>query len=288
MLIEPAEFYANPETMGTNPYQVDEHEPPEVVLKKAIKEFRNFRNMLVENGVIVTTARGHVGCPDHLFPNWVSTHENNGMVLYPMLNENRRQERTPDLIAALSNIYDVVEDLTDWENQGLMLESTGSIVMDRINKVGYAGLSARTSRGAAEEWGRRMGYEMVLFETRGHTGQPIYHTDLVISIGTEVAAIAAECITDEYRDMVLSRLSKTHDIIEYSAEQQQSFCGNSLEVLGEDDKRMLVMSDKAFGALTEQQINKLSGYFDRILHAPLPTIEAYGGGSARCLMLELF
>ena len=288
MLIEPLDFYGNPETMETNVYQVDKMETHEAIQSRALAEFRAFRNLLTENGVFVTVARGHKNCPDQLFPNWISTHENNSMILYPMLNESRRRERAPEMVNLLTNTYDITHDLRDWENEGLFLEATGSLCLDRINRIVYAGLSARTSANAVKKWADLMGYEPVIFETRSHTGAPVYHSDLVLYIGTEVAGVCLDCMLEEYRKPVMQKLSKTHDIVELTFEQQKSFSGNSLEILGDNDERLLAMSSRAYNALSETQKEKFSDYFAKLIHTPLTTIETYGGGSARCLMLELF
>lgn len=289
MLIEPLDFFGNPETMETNVYQVDEHESHEQIQAKALQEFRGFRNLLTENGIHVTVARGHKNCPDQLFPNWISTHQGKGMVLYPMYNESRRRERAPEMIELLEKTYPIIHDLRSWENEGLIIESTGSVALDHVNRIAYAGLSKRTNAEAVKKWCGLLGYEPVIFETESHLqGMPIYHTDLVIYIGTEVAVVAADTIKPEYRDTVVNSLKKHRDVVLLSKAQQEAFCGNSLEVVGEDDKRMLVMSTTAFNALTDEQKQTFGKYFAKIIHAPLPTIEKYGGGSARCLMLELF
>ena len=288
MLIEPAEFYANPETMETNVYQIDEHEPHDATLQRALKEFHGFRVMLEKNGIKVSVAKGKKGCPDMLFPNWISTHEGGGMILYPMLNESRRAERTPEIIDTLSKSYKIIHDLRDWENEKFIVEATGSLCLDRMFKTAYAALSKRTDAEAVREWGSLMGYDVEIFNTRSHTGLPVYHTDLVMFIGTEVAAICMECILEEYRDRLLQRLYGFREVVELTMDQQKVFCGNSLEVIGEGGQKMLVMSDAAFAALTEWQKERFAKYYSRIIHAPIPTIETYGGGSARCLMLELF
>ena len=290
MLIEPAEFYANPETMETNVYQLDRHELHDATLQKALKEFHGFREMLEKNGVKVTVAKGKRGCPDMLFPNWISTHEGGGMILYPMLNDSRRAERSQDIIDMMTTDYKykIIHDLRDWEKEKFIVEATGSLCLDRMFKTAYAALSKRTDIEAVREWGSLMGYDVEIFKTRSHTGAPVYHTDLVMFIGTEVAAICMECILEEYRDRLLQRLYGFREIIELTMDQQKAFCGNSLEVIGEGGQKMLVMSDTAYAALTESQKVRFAKYYSRILHAPIPTIETYGGGSARCLMLELF
>ena len=288
MLIEPAEFFANPETMETNVYQVDERESHDATLQTALKEFRGFREVLEKNGVKVTVAKGKKDCPDMLFPNWISTHEGGGMILYPMLNESRRAERSQDIIDALKKDYKILHDFRDWEKEKFIVEATGSLCLDRMFKTAYAALSKRTDAEAVREWGALMGYDVEIFKTRSHTGAPVYHTDLVMFIGTEVAAICMECILEEYRDRLLQRLYGFREVVELTMAQQTAFCGNSLEVIGEGGQKMLAMSDSAFNALTAEQKERFGKYYSRILHSPLPTIEAYGGGSARCLMLELF
>jgi len=287
-LIEPVEFYANPETMETNVYQVDEHESHDKTLEKARKEFHGFKDALEKGGVRVTSMKGIRGCPDMLFPNWISTHEGGGMVLYPMLSPNRRRERVPEIIEAMQKKYKVLHDLRDWEGKGMVVEATGSLCLDRVNKVVYAALSKRTEKEAVLKWAGLMGYEPVLFETRSHTGKPVYHTDLVMFIGTEMAAICSECIVEKDRDRVLGKLRETHDLLELTMDQEKSFCGNSLEVVLADGKKALAMSSRAYSALTDENKKFLAGYFDRIIHAPIPTIETYGGGSGRCLMMEMF
>ncbi|MCB1556270.1 MAG: hypothetical protein KDJ15_03050 [Alphaproteobacteria bacterium] len=292
-LISPAVFYLNPETAETNVYQLDGNESEEETYHHALGEFRQFQNMLVKNKIAVTVMEGERACPDHIFPNWASTHimpdGRRGLALYPMLNANRRAERTPAMIAFLSRTYDTVLDFRAREEDGLFLEATGSLCLDRVNKVAYAALSARTDAGLAQEWADHMGYELLTFETRSHTGKPVYHTDLVMFIGTEVAGVCFACMTDEgARQAVRARLSRTHEIVDLTAAQQQAFCGNSLEVVNADGDRLLVMSDAAFRALRPDQIETFGRFFDRIIHSALPTMERYGGGSARCLMMEMF
>jgi len=288
MLIEPLDFFGNPETMETNVYQIDQHESHAAIQAQALKEFRGFRDMLAENGVFVTVARGHKNCPDQIFPNWISTHQGGGMILYPMYNDSRRRERAPEMIDLLTKTYDIIHDLRDWEKDGLIIESTGSMCLDHVNRIAYAGLSKRTNAEAVEKWCALMGYEPVIFETTSHTDLPVYHTDLVLYIGTTLAVICADCIKEDYRDAVVARLKETREVLLLTRAQQESFCGNSLEVLGDHDERLLVMSETAFKALSTEQKEIIRKHFARIIHAPIPTIEKYGGGSARCLMLELF
>lgn len=290
LLIEPECFYANRETMQTNIYQVEEEAGDrDEVYAAALHEFRVFRNLLVENGVFVTTMRGLPNCPDNLFPNWISTHENREMVVYPMLNESRQWERAPDVIDFINYHYDMALDLRDYEKEGRALEATGSLNLDRVNKIAYVALSDRTDPDLAKIWCDKMGYELITFHTDTGSGQPVYHSDLVFWIGTDVAAICADCISDEVeRERVLDSLKTHREVVELSMGQLNAFCGNSLEILGHDEARMLIMSDAAHNALRPDQIEIFAKYFSKLLSSPIPTIEKYGGGSARCMIMELF
>lgn len=288
-MIEPATFFANPQTMETNVYQVeDEGLSKEQLFEAALKEFRIYRDTLVENGVFVTTALGYDDAPDMVFPNWASTHADGRMVLYPMRNENRRSERAPEIIDMLKAAYPNIIDLSQHEDEGLYLEARGSLVCDRVNRVAYAALSGRTHEEMAKKWADMMEYELVTFNTKSHTGEPVYHTDLVMYIGTTMIGICAPAIVEEDRERVLERVREHHDVVEFEMDQLSTFCGNSLEVLGENDQRMLAISSAAYNSLTPAQKSKMEQHFTRFLHAPLPTLEKYGGGSARCTLMELF
>ncbi|NCT41862.1 MAG: hypothetical protein GW778_09430 [Alphaproteobacteria bacterium] len=297
LMIEPSAFYANPETMDTNVYQVEHDEPNEIIFERALEEFRSLRNALVEAGVFVTVARGFSDCPDMVFPNCLSTHrgdfgDDDGgagkLFVYPMLNENRQAERDQDLIDLLMKSYAHCEDWTRYEADGRALESTASIVMDRVNRVGYSGLSARSDRALVEQWCDHMGYELVGFETQSHAEKPVYHTDCVMWIGSSLAGVCSESIVEADRGRVMSAIKKTHKVVEFDAEQLKAMCGNALEVVGEGGLKMLVMSSGAHAALREDQEKLILSHYDRIIHVPLDTLEKYGGGSARCMLMELF
>lgn len=290
LMIEPASFYANPQTMETNVYQAENRdEPKEVTLGNAREEFRAYRDELVARGVIITTFLGEEACPDMIFPNWVSTYDDGRMVIYPMLNENRRAEKTPAILKCLKEFYPVFQDWSEYESKGLALESTASIVSDHVNETAYAGLSRRTSRQLVEKWAEFSGYEMAMFETKSHTGIPVYHTDFMMYIGTDMVGICAECITDEdYKIAILQRLRETHEVVELSMAQLQANCGNALEVVGKDGERMLTFSKSALEALGDAQLSVIRKHYNTIITPDLATIEKYGGGSARCMLMELF
>lgn len=289
-MVEPGVFYANPQTMDTNAYQVvGEEEGHDVILAKALVEFRRYRDMLVNKGVMVTTVLGHEDCPDMVFPNWASTYDDGRLILYPMLNENRSAERTPQIIEFLKHFYPKVEDWSDYEGQGLALESTASIVADHVNRHAYSGVSRRTSPQLVEKWAGFMGYDVLSFETRSHAGIPVYHTDFLMYIGSGMAGICLECIVDdEVRDTVMSRLSQTHDVVVFTMEQLQANCCNALEVVGAEGERMLTMSQAAYEALDDAQLKIIEKHYSTLICPDLSTLEKYGGGSARCMLMELF
>lgn len=290
LMVEPMAFYANPQTMDTNVYQTPEDGfTAEELLAKAREEMRAFRDLLVHHGVTVTSVLGHEDCPDMVFPNWASVYADGRMILYPMLNQNRSAERRPRIIERLKRYYPDVEDWSHYEKNGLALESTASIVADHVNRRAYSGLSKRTSPELVDKWAQTLGYDVIMFETRSHAGLPVYHTDFLMYIGTEMAGICAECIVDEnLRRAVIERLSETHEVIEFRMDQLQANCCNALEVVGRFDRRMLTMSQAAYRALDKEQERIISQYYNDLICPDLSTLERYGGGSARCMLMELF
>lgn len=289
MMMEPLAFLSNPETMETNTYQAENPTDTGSVNARAVGEFRTLRDRLVTAGVIVTTVQGSARSPDDIFcNNWVSTHGDGSMVLYPMLAPNRRLERRPELLKMLSGRYRTALDLSPEEINGKFLESTGSLALDRVNKRAYVALSARTDQDLAEAWADVMGYELVFFKTRNHVGKPVYHTDVVMFIGTSMIGICADCIVPEDIDRVLSKIRETHRVMLLNMDQLRNFCGNALELRGHGDRRLLALSSRAYDALTPEQKDTVMMYFDGgIVASPIPAIETYGGGSVRCMLLEM-
>jgi hypothetical protein len=288
MMMEPVDFQSNPQTMETNTYQAPNPENVNPIQQKAVIEFRGFRDALVREGVIVTTVIGQMGSPDDIFcNNWVSTHGDGTLVYYPMLAPNRQRERRPEIMKMFEGRYRVALDLSAEEKNGAFLESTGSLWMDRVHKIAYSALSPRTDERLACRWAEAMGFELVIFRTRNHVGKPVYHSDVMMFIGTGYAGVCLECIWDEDRAKVVESLSKTHEIIPITLDQLRSFCGNSLELRGLQDKKILVMSAQAENALNHDQKSAFLKYVDRIVSSDISTIETYGGGSARCMLLEL-
>jgi hypothetical protein len=330
--MEPVGFQSNPETRDTNTYQHDNPVDVAAVNAQAVLEFRNLRDTLVAHGVFVTTFLGTAQSPDDVFcNNWVSTHPRDdgtaGMVLYPMLAENRRLERRPEIMTWLAGRYDLILDLSAEELQGRYLESTGALALDRVNKRAYCALSSRSDETLARRWCDVMGFELISFNTRNHVGKPVYHTDVVMFIGTQMIGVCADCILPGDVDRVLGRMRETHRVMTISMDQLRSFCGNALEVRGADfggakgvhgfdatydlsyktsvpeqrtterpvgpgapsvrERRYLALSSAAYSALSPDQKDLIAMYFDGgVITSPIPTIEKYGGGSVRCMLLE--
>jgi hypothetical protein len=227
-------------------------------------------------------------CPDHIFPNWFITFEDKTFQLFSMKAINRRLEKTKEMIEFLSMDYSLNGDLTEYENKDLFLEATSSMVIDRVNMVVYAAISSRTSSELAKKWCDDNNYELVLFETESHKGDAIYHTDVFMYVGQKIIGICFDVILPKYRQMVKEKVSRFHDIFEIEENQILDFCGNSLEARNDSNEYFLIMSSRAFNALSDGQKEKLSKYYKKIIHSDLTTIEKYGGGSARCMLNELF
>lgn len=286
LMLEPVDFFSNPQTLATNAYQHDNDQEQAKINKKAVAEFRAFRDLLVANGVAVTTVQGQKGCPDDIFVNnWVSTHDARRMVLYPMLADNRRIERREDLFSVIRKSYTDVMNFSLHEQHGKFLESTGSLCLDRVNKIAYMSRSARSNEELATLWCTTMGYKLEPFNTE-HNGKSVYHTDVMMWIGSEIIGVAAECVKS--KATLLKKLKKNHDVVEFTADQMASFCGNALEVVTNTGEKKLVMSAAGFASLTAAQKKKIGKYYKTVIQPSLTTIEYYGGGSARCMMLEMF
>jgi hypothetical protein len=292
-MTEPVNFHCNVQTMETNTYQSPDPDDVDAVRKNAHSEFLALRDKLVVAGVTVTTVLGHADSPDDIFPNWASTHilddGTRGLIYYPMLNENRRIERRPEMKEILERQYKVIADLSDAENQNLALESTSALWMDRMHKIAYSAVSLRSDMTLAKKWCDMMGYDYVPFNTRNHVGKPVYHTDVMMFIGTEFVGVCLECILPEDRPRIRAKIEQSgREIVEISMSQLREFCGNSLEVTARDGTKKLVMSGSAYRAYTDAQKKTFLKYTSEIIYADLPTIQTYGGGAARCMMLEMF
>ena len=289
-MIEPEVFHSNDQTLASNHYQSKNDSSLSLndIKKLALDEFKDLKSKIEEVGIVVTSMKGIKECPDHIFPNWFITFDNSTMQLFSMKAKNRRLEKTPEMINFLKEEYKVVGDLSPFEEQNVFLEATSSMVFDRVNRVVYAGLSPRTNKDLTEKWCADNDYELVLFETTSHQGPPIYHTDVFMYVGQKVIGICLDVILPEYRDMVRSKVSKYHDVFEIKKDQILDFCGNALEAKNTEGEYFLIMSSRAFNAYSENQKTILAKYYKNIIHSDLKTIEKFGGGSARCMLNELF
>ncbi|MDC1081807.1 arginine deiminase-related protein [Gammaproteobacteria bacterium] len=288
-MIEPESFYSNEQTSYTNHYQKEViDETPEDVAGKALAEFHNLKNKIEEKGIKVTSLKGSKDCPDHIFPNWFITFQNKTMQIFSMLAPNRRKEKKLSMIEHLTKTYELTDDMSYLEEKEIFLESTSSMVFDRVNRIVYAGISPRTNAVQLIIWCRNNDFELVLFETESHTGSPIYHTDVLMYVGTDIIGICFDVIKEEHRDYVKKKVAEFHDVVELTAEQIENFCGNAIEAKNNNNDLFLILSSTAYNALNQSQIDKLLESYKDIIHSDIPTIEKYGGGSARCMLTELF
>ena len=289
LMIKPAIFYKNSQTIESNHYQIEgENEDIKIITIKAIKEFNDFKLELESNGINILCFEGSKQCPDHIFPNWFTTFSDKTMQIFSMLAPNRRTEKTPEIISYLQKDYDLTHNYSSFEDKDVFLEGTSSMVFDRVNRIVYAGLSPRTNQNLLSEWCKEHSFELVKVQTESHTGAPIYHTDVFMFVGTDVIGICYEVIKSEYRELLKEKVSKYHTVMEISKEQILDFCGNALEAKDKEGNLYLIMSSRAHDALNHDQLNILNTFYKKIIHSDLPTIEKYGGGSARCMLSELF
>ena len=299
LMIRPVAFRMNEQTAVNNYYQkVLDGLSPETVNTKAQEEFDAFVTKLRMVGVDVTVVEDTItpDTPDAIFPNnWISFHESGDVALYPMFAENRRHERREDVLDILEDKGFVINEIMDYtsaEDDGYFLEGTGSIVLDRENDKAYCALSPRADEVLFIEFCEDFEYTPVIFEayqTVNGERKLIYHTNVMMCIGETFAVICADCIDDKKeRKMVLDSLrGDEKEVILITEAQVNNFVGNMLEVRGADERRYLVMSSSAHQSLTKKQIAQLEEHVT-ILSSSLDTIEACGGGSARCMMAEIF
>ncbi len=295
LMIRPARFESNPLTAESNRFQGKTQASPEEQQASALEQFDALVAALREAGVNVVvvedTPEPHT--PDSIFPNnWVSFHADGRVVLYPMEAENRRTERRMDIIEALTSEHGFqvgeVVDLSAHETNGHFLEGTGSMVLDRANRVAYACLSSRTHLDALGDFAQRMDYEVVAFDAVDRDGAPIYHTNVLMNVGEALAVICAEAIPrEDQRAAVLESLRATgHEIMLLTYDQLDAFAGNMLELQTRDGQRLLAMSAQAYTSLDTAQQGQLAAN-GLVVHSPIDDIEASAGGSVRCMLAEI-
>lgn len=291
LMIRPVDFKFNEQTAGNNKFQIASTESN--VQKLALEEFDGFVTLLRKNEVDVTVVDDTLQpeTPDSIFPNnWVSFHEDGSVYLYPMFSENRRQERRGEILDDLKDKFEInhVTDISFYEQQVAFLEGTGSMVLDRVNKIAYACLSVRTDEEVLHNFCMLSGYNPVSFQAVDGSNFPIYHTNVMMCIGDKFAVICLDSMpnSQEREKVALSLIDSGKEIIEISLEQMNRFAGNMLQISNTKGESLLVMSEQAYLSLNATQIEKLEQY-SRIIYAPIYTIEKNGGGSARCMLAEI-
>lgn len=299
LMVRPAGFRMNEQTAVNNYYQQKiDGLSPESVNVKAQREFDALVEKLKSVGVdvIVFQDTEESDTPDAVFPNnWISFHEDGTIALYPMFAENRRRERREAILDIIEENGFVVNDIVDYtsaEDEGVFLEGTGSLVLDRVNRKAYCALSPRADEDLFIEFCEDFEYTPVIFtayQTVEGKRKPIYHTNVMMSIGDDFAIICLNSIDDkkERKNVAQHIKDSGKEIITITQEQLAGFAGNMLKVQGAGKKKYLVMSTSAYNTLTEKQLESINRYAE-IIHSPLDTLETCGGGSARCMMAEVF
>ena len=297
LMIRPVRFRTNEETIVNNYFQKGINITQEEINRKAQQEFDTLVQKLREVGVHVIQVEDiyEQDTPDSIFPNnWISFHNNGDVAIYPMFAENRRRERREDILDIVEEAGFEIEnvfDYTEAENEGIFLEGTGAMVLDRIHRKAYCALSPRASEELFIEFCEDFEYTPVIFRAFQKTDgelKPIYHTNVMMALGTTFAIVCLDTIEDKNeRKNVLNHLKEDKkEIITISREQVDYYAGNMLEVKGKEHS-YLVMSQTAYQSLTPQQIEAIERH-TQILYSDLSTIEICGGGSARCMLAEVF
>lgn len=291
-MIKPVAFDFNTETAVNNAFQ--QQGSNDQAQEKAEAEFDGFVQKLTDAGIDVTVVQDtpipHT--PDSIFPNnWISFHHDGSIVLYPMFAVNRRAERKQNVFDNIQKKFSIKHtiDFTEREHQNRFLEGTGSMVLDRDNRIAYACISPRTEKTLFEEWCVQLGYKPCSFHSVDENGGEIYHTNVMMCVADQYVVICLDSIPNTAeRNLVTYTIEKSgKEIIDISYSQMNHFAGNMLQVKNKKGEKIVVMSSQAFKSLTKEQVNEIESY-NRIVHSDLTTIETNGGGSARCMMAEIF
>ena len=280
-LVEPSNFNFNIETFDTNVFQND----IQFNKLKIFEEFDNFVSTLDKNKISYNVLKSPKNSPDSIYPNnWVVTFNDGTYDLFSMQSPNRRLERSNSNINFLNSNYSLKHDLTEYEAQNIFLEGTGSLVLDRVNKIAYMAQSNRSNISLASKWSQLRGYDLVHFKSHINK-KPTYHTNVLMFITNKFAGICLDSISDAKN--LLSNVKKTHQILNLSIEQIKKFSGNAILVTNINNEDKLLISSSGLKALDLIQIRFIEKYYD-IVDINIPTIEKIGGGSVRCMLLELF
>ena len=300
LMVKPHGFDYNAQTAEDNHFQTGGTTlSSSEITRQALHEFKGFVLQLTAHGieVIVYDDLSTKETPDAVFPNnWFSTHHDGIVYLYPMFAPNRRKERRQSVLELLTEKHnftiDRIIDLSKHEDKGLFLEGTGSMILDRPNRIVYAALSERTSEKLLKQYAQAIGYALVSFTSYHQVKRKevlIYHTNVMLCVAKDYCVVCVECITNlTERKTVVESFKKTNkEIIELSLSQIDHFTGNMLEAHNAANESFLIMSSRAYHSLKSEQIAQIEQH-STIIHSPLTTIENYGGGSARCMLAEIF
>ena len=291
LLVRPASFGFNPETAASNVFA---SAAAEDVADAVLREFDAVARRLSGAGVDVLILEDSPDPPkpDAIFPNnWVSFHADGTMVLYPMESPTRQREREPERLAALlrQSGFDIrrTVDLSHHERHGRFLEGTGSLVLDRQQRRAYANLSPRTDPHVIADFDDRLDYTTLLFDARDRAGRPIYHTNVLLSLGTRFAVLCTGAVAEEYRTVLIDEIEATgRTVIEVDFEQLKNFACNVIELEAESGDPVIAISAAAKDSLRPDQLKRLES-FGELLDVPIPTIERVGGGSIRCMIADI-
>ena len=294
-MIRPDAFGYHAQAASSNAFMNEPGDDPSRISALAQSEFDDLVAALRGAGVDVTVYQDTRGLPDCVFPNnWLSWHTpqegSPAVVTYPMFNERRREERSTEVLDTLVNRCGGADhlDLSGLEDEGEILEGTGSLVLDRVTGMAYACVSPRTTLAAFDAWCDETGYASVAFDAVDSEGQAIYHTNVILSIGERVSVVCSESVVDQSdRAELLEMLGRGgRTVIQITLYQMNSFCGNILELADQSGRAVFAMSTRAYKGFTAQQKAVLEG-FGKVVHCPIPTIEGVGGGSVRCMIAEI-
>ncbi len=290
LMIEPSNFFSNPETLIDNKFQ---NQTNDTQLNDLVfNEYRLLKQTLIKSGVDILDFKdfSENNSPDSIFPNnWFSTHSDETLVIYPLMSSIRRKERREDIINVLRVQYPLLIDLSYYERANIFLEGTGSLIFDRTNKIVYSSLSTRSNKDLILKLVSLLNYKPVIFSASDKAGNPIYHTNVIMSVGDKFAVVCEDAITnrEEWEIVRDNILCSGKTIVMISLEQVFDFCGNMIQLNTKNNTPLIALSTRSFNALNHQQKDLLST-FGSLIHVPIPNIEKFGGGGVRCMIAELF
>ncbi len=298
LMVQPVAFGFNQQTAGNNYFQQQDDMDVTTIQEQALDEFNRMVHILNNKGInliiAIDTPEPHT--PDSIFPsNWISFHDDGTVAIYPMFAENRRLERRVDILKQIEHQEFTIRHIIDYsksEKEHLFLEGTGSMVLDRENRIAYAALSERTNKDLFLKFCNDFRFDPVCFHAYQQVGNerlPVYHTNVMMSVWSHFAVVCLEAVDNitEWSDLVNSLQETEKVIISITEEQMYRFAGNMIQVENNNGEKFLVMSGTAYRSLTKDQIKRLAGY-NQLVSIDIPTIEKYGGGSIRCMMAEIF